>query len=77
MTSITDPTLKELVTGGRFARFHHFKDGYLFYNVDTFDFLFPIPIEDTDDGEFTAMMKAVTLMRWIRKHLDEIDKGKL
>lgn len=30
---------------------------------------FPIPIEDTGSGTFEPIMKAITLMRWIRKAL--------
>lgn len=38
-------------------------------------FEFPIPIADTGTGIFPAQVKAITLMRWIRKHLEKIQKG--
>lgn len=38
-------------------------------------FEFPVPIADTGTGIFPAKTKAISLMRWIRKQLDKIDKG--
>lgn len=32
---------------------------------------FPVPIADTGTGIFDSEMKPITLMRWIRKHLDK------
>lgn len=66
-------TLKELVTGGKIATFVKYHGGNLIYNVDGFDF--PVPIEDTGAGVFPKEIKAVTLMRWIRKHIKTIEEG--
>ena len=65
-------TLKELVTKGNIANFVKYQNGNLIYRVNDFDF--PVPIEDTGTGVFPKMIKAVTLMRWIRKHLTEMEK---
>lgn len=35
-------------------------------------FSFPVPIEDTGDRVFPAKVKAITLMRYIRKHLNVV-----
>ncbi len=48
------------------AHFQCAYDGNLWYKVE--DFEFPVPFEDTKGGSFNATMKAIHLMRWIRKH---------
>ena len=58
-----------MVSGGIMAKFVHFKDGNLIYSVNKF--LFPVPVEDTGNGVFPAEVKAITLMRWIRRQLKE------
>ncbi len=76
-------TLKNLVKNTT-AEFICYRDGDLWYRiVETADgtsekfsrFEFPVPISDTGTGIFSAEVKAITLMRWIRKHLDKIQKG--
>ncbi len=36
-------------------------------------FDFPVPIDDTGEGSFGTMEKAIILMRWIRKHLEYLN----
>jgi len=74
-------SLKNLVKNTT-AEFVCYRDGDLWYRVyESKDksaskhlFEFPIPIEDTGTGIFPAQVKAITLMRWIRKHLERIQK---
>lgn len=40
-------------------------------------FVFPVPIDDTGDGQFLAEDKASMYMRWIRKQLEEVEKENL
>ncbi|MBU6455467.1 MAG: hypothetical protein KGS72_27090 [Cyanobacteria bacterium REEB67] len=72
--------LKTIVKGND-ADFIHYKEGNLWYRVtgqhlaetgesETFTFDFPVPVSDTGEGIFPAQIKAITLMRWIRQHLD-------
>ena len=35
------------------------------------DRMFPVPLEDVGDGTLQAEDKAIYLMRWIRKSIDE------
>ncbi|MBX3150732.1 hypothetical protein KF728_11345 [Candidatus Obscuribacterales bacterium] len=67
-------SLKTLVKGTN-AEFVCYRDGDLWYRVTgtSINFEFPIPISDTGTGIFPASLKAITLMRWIRKHLDRIE----
>lgn len=37
-------------------------------------FEFPVPVEDTGDGIFKSTEKAIMLMRYIRKHIEVIEK---
>lgn len=37
-------------------------------------FIFPVPIEDTGDGQFNVEDKAIIFMRYIRKYLEVLDK---
>lgn len=79
-------SLKSLVKNTS-AEFVCYRDGDLWYRISTEKekekeketgssmFEFPIPIADTGTGIFPAQVKAITLMRWIRKHLEKIQKG--
>ena len=67
-------TLKNLVKNTT-AEFVCYRDGDLWYRIEASNFEFPVPISDTGTGIFTAQVKAITLMRWIRKHLEKIQKG--
>jgi hypothetical protein len=75
-----DITLKTIVKGND-AEFILFKEGNLWYRVtgshggetgveEAFSFNFPVPVSDTGEGIFPARIKAITLMRWIRQHLE-------
>ena len=57
------------------ARFIHFKKGELWYCTDD-GFEFPVPASDVGDGIFQASEKAMTLMRYIRIHIENIKAGK-
>jgi hypothetical protein len=39
-------------------------------------FLFPVPVADTGDGLFHAEDKALTYMRWIRRHVEFIEEAR-
>lgn len=40
------------------------------------EIIFPVPIEDTGDGVFPAKIKAISLMRYVRKHIKSINDEK-
>lgn len=66
-------TVSEIVKGHT-AHFQYFRAGNLIYKT-TSDFEFPIPVSDTGEATFPAEEKAITFMRWIRKHHDLICKS--
>ncbi len=79
-------TLTELVKNTT-AYFTEYRDGELWYNIlrnpggmsvirkeDRDLFAFPIPVKDVGTGHLPARVKAITLMRWIRKHQETVQK---
>jgi len=76
------PELKALVKDGQLATFEYYRDGILYYSVNTGTepyaldvhhksvFLFRVPTEDVKGASLKATEKAIHLMRWIRKELD-------
>jgi hypothetical protein len=65
--------LKTIVSNDNKAKFSHCRDGNFFYVVTVQDqtYSFPISIEDAKGTTLFAEFKAITLMRWIRKALDD------
>ncbi len=68
-------TLKEIVTLPSEAKFVHAIAGTLYYRIITDDVIveFPIDMNDKDDvgtTTFVASYKPITLMRYIRKAID-------
>lgn len=80
-------TLKEIVTLPAEAKFTHAITGTLYYRITTDDVVveFPIDMNDKDDvgtTTFVASYKPITLMRYIRKAIEngtliKVDKSKL
>jgi len=71
--------LKDCVAGKvRFARFDH-TDGkpepQLWYVCEN-GFEFPVPVSETAGAEFKAEDKGMFFMRWIRPHLELVEKAK-
>lgn len=44
------------------------KEGQSWYTSSCFEV--PVPVDDSGDGTFEVRMKGITLMRWIRKHIE-------
>ena len=80
-------TLKEIVTLPAEAKFTHAIAGTLYYRITTDNMVveFPIDMNDKDDvgtTTFVASHKPITLMRYIRKAIEngtliKVDKSKL
>lgn len=68
-------TLKEIVTSTNFAEFSHAIAGVLYYKIRIGDkeVLFPIDMNNKDDvgtTTFESSYRPITLMRYIRKAID-------
>lgn len=68
-------SIKELVKDKK-AHFVRYLDGTLWYETED-GFEFPITGEEAKGGVFKAEHKAIELMRWIRKHKNNIEKGRV
>lgn len=77
-------TLKEIVTLPAEAKFTHAIAGTLYYRITTDNIVveFPIDMNDVGTTTFVASYKPITLVRYIRKAMENetlitIDKSKL
>lgn len=70
---MTKYNIKELVKDQN-ATFEYYIDGNLWYVTDS-GFKFPIPMDDTRGACFNREHKALTLMRWVRKHVDTLEQS--
>lgn len=64
--------LKQIVMNNNLASFSHAIAGVLYYEVKTQDAIYQFPVdmndkEDVGTSTFSAYIKAITLMRYIRK----------
>lgn len=62
------------------AAFVKYEDGKLWYQIIYSDdahtpriFDFPVPINDVGGGSFGSHEKSLTLMRWVRKHIEYLN----
>ena len=67
--------IKDLVKD-QTVHFEFYRQGELWYRTSN-GFDFPVPISDAGDGVFNHTDKAILFMRYIRKHLDSIEEGKV
>lgn len=65
------PSLKSLVSDNQRAEFFGCYGGYLWYSIshEVAGVTFPVPLDDTKGGHFGKSVKAITMMRWLRKYL--------
>lgn len=65
------PELKQIVSGHT-AKFILYREGNFIYEANGFQF--PIPIADVPGVTLYAEERALSLMKWIRRHLDTVTK---
>lgn len=66
------PTVKEIVKNNT-ATFSFYRNGNMFYNVTVYGvkYCFPVSLEDIGNATLLDTFKAITLMRYIRKALED------
>jgi len=69
-------TLKEMVSPGKKVKFDYYRQGELWYVTDD-GFEFPVPTSDCGDACFLSEDKAMLFMRYIRKHIESIDRARI
>ena len=62
----------EMVKDNKKVNFVFYRDSSLWYKTED-GFQFPVPINDVGNATFLAQDKAILFMRYIRKHLAEIN----
>lgn len=67
--------IKEMVKDGKQVYFSFYRDRNLWYKTEC-GFEFPVPIEDIGNATFKAQDKAIFFMRYIRKHVKELDNAR-
>lgn len=65
--------IKAMVENNKKAKFVRYANGNLIY-VTECGFEFPVPISDLGNSAVNNEEKALLLMRYIRKHIQEIQK---
>lgn len=68
-------TIKEYVSGNKTVNFVYFRKDHLWYTTEC-GFEFPVPVEDVGDATFNSEERAMLMMRYIRKHIKNIEDGK-
>ncbi len=65
----------DFVKGTKSAVFSHYRQGYLYYTVQHMDnidqYTFPIEVSDLQTATLNCVEKPLTLMRYIRKAIEE------
>lgn len=67
--------IKDMVKDNKKVKFLRYRKGELIYITEC-GFEFPVPIDDVGDGVFLSEDKAMLFMRYIRKHIQNIEKEK-
>lgn len=74
------PTIKQVMR--EYATFTRYEDNKLWYQISWLDnedhphlFDFPVPVDDAGGGSFTSHERALTLMRWLRKHIEFLNEA--
>ena len=70
--------IKDIVSGGKMVSFVEFKNNALWYETDGLvKFKFPVPVSDiTGEAALLPTEKAMSLMKWIRVHIQLIRDSK-
>jgi hypothetical protein len=68
------PKLTDVVGADKTVKFVFYRDKELWYRGEG-NFEFPVSLEDAGTATFKAEDKSVYFMRWIRKHLEYLQKS--
>jgi hypothetical protein len=68
-------SIKEMVKDRKKVRFSFYRDKELWYVTED-GFEFPVPLDDVGNATFLHEDKAILFMRYIRKHIEFLDKAR-
>lgn len=69
-------SIKDMVKDGKKVTFVFYREGELWYKTEC-GFQFSVPINDVGTAAMLNEDKAILFMRWIRKHVEMLDKAKI
>lgn len=72
---VTKQDIKNMVQPGMTVKFMFYRNGELWYQTAC-GFDFPVPTADCGDAVFLKEDKALLFMRYIRKHIENIEEAK-
>lgn len=71
-------TVSEIIKNSTEATFSHYRQGFIYYRVvvkhgkdDERPYTFPVEVSDLDTATVSASEKPITMMRYIRKAVDD------
>lgn len=67
--------LKEMIRDHKKVRFSFYRDQELWYKTED-GFEFPVPLYEIGNATFMAEDRAILFMRYIRKHMEMLDKAR-
>jgi hypothetical protein len=68
-------SIKDMVKDNKKVSFVFYREGELWYKTEC-GFQFSVPINDVGSAAMLNEDKAILYMRWIRKHMEAIEKAK-
>lgn len=75
--NVNNIDIKEIVGKDKMVNLVRVKHNALWYVADN-GFEFPVPFEDiTGETEFLPIEKGMTLMRWVKKHINFLKEAKV
>jgi hypothetical protein len=67
-------TLKDMIKDNKKVRFSFYRDNELWYKTED-GFEFPVTLSEAGTATFLAEDRAILFMRYIRKHMELIEKA--
>jgi hypothetical protein len=74
MSPLKTRTIREMVENNQKVTFRFYRDGQLWYATEC-GFEFPVPTREAGNAIFLAQDRAILFMRYIRKHLELLEKS--
>ena len=67
-------SIKSMVDNNQKVRFSWYRDGERYLTESGFEF--PVPVSDVGTAQLKSEDKAILFMRYIRRHVDLLERGR-
>ena len=75
MSGLNTRSIKDMVKDNQKVSFLFYRDGQLWYSTEC-GFEFPVPLSEAGTATFLAQDRAILFMRYIRKHIECLQKSR-